>query len=116
MNEIDRSGMVGTGADGRKRRHAPQETIRRKRKRIVVVKALQRAGWSGDYRRHVSGADKRWKRRDAAAREIGVKRGSGIQALLNRQFQAACAYIAHFDTAVAEQLVLHAQGPGDDLW
>ena len=27
-----------------------------------------------------------------------------------------CTHIAHFDAAVTEQFVLHAQRPGDDLW
>src|SRR5262249_16580873 len=116
VDEIDGPGMVYAPADRWECRDAPEETIPGKWKRIEVVKALQRARRAHNHCRHVIRTDKSGKRRDASAWNIRVKRRSRIQPLLNRQFQAACAHITHFDAAVAEQFVLYAQGPGDDLW
>src|SRR5262249_45380287 len=116
VDEIDGPGMINAAAHGWECRDASEETVCREWKRIEVVKALQRARRAHNYRQHVTRTDKSRKRRDAPAWNIRVKRRRRIQPLLNRQFQAACTHITHFDAAVTEQFVLYAQGPGDDLW
>jgi len=102
MDEIDGPGMIDAAADRWECGEASEETVPREWKWIEVVKALLRARWAHNYRRYVARTGKGRKRRDAPSWNIWVKRRRRIQPLLNRQFQAARAHVAHFDAAVAK--------------
>src|SRR5262249_8294289 len=87
-----------------------QQVIRSK-----VEKILARARGCHDSRGNRRSGQVSRKGCNTTSGNVRVKRGSGVQSHLHRQFEASRSYVAKFDAAIFKQLVLHAERLCDDF-
>src|SRR5260221_11503529 len=118
MYKVDRHRVIDTSACCWKSRQVSEEAVHGKGLRIETVEVRSRARGGCHRGRHIGWIQVCWQRRKPSTQtgEARIERRRRVEAHLRRKFNAARSNVANFDAAVAQKLMLNAQGPGEDLW